>query len=169
MERDVNLRLIYIILVLLLALVGTSVFYQMRYNSLKADYETSFNHMNETIKKLAMNQEDLYSNISDLNISANRENALASRLETKNRELENISVELVSVQQKLFECRNNYDVLNANSTFMDQLLAKHAGAIVSMQDLIDTLKTDVLNNASNSIIIQDIENIQAELNTLNTN
>ncbi|VVB87852.1 Uncharacterised protein [uncultured archaeon] len=169
MERDVNLRLIYIILVLLLALVGTSVFYQMRYNSLKSDYESSFNYMNETIKNLTLNQEDLYSNISDLNVSTNRENALASRLDMKNRELENISTELASVQQKLFECQNNYDVLSANSTFMNQLLAKHAGAIGSMQDLINTLKTDVLNNASNSNILHDIENLQTQLNTLNTN
>ncbi len=42
MERDVNLKLIYIILILLLALVGTSVFYQIRYNDMKSGYERSF-------------------------------------------------------------------------------------------------------------------------------
>lgn len=56
MERDVNLKLIYIILILLLALVGTSVFYQIRYNDMKSGYERSFEDINHTLKDLMIKQ-----------------------------------------------------------------------------------------------------------------
>ncbi len=168
MERDVNLKLIYIILILLLALVGTSVFYQMRYSSLRADYERSFNDMNQTIRNLTSDQRDLYSNISEFNISANREIALAARLEKKNLELEKISMELASIQQELFECRKNYDELSVNTTIADELLAKHAESIGRLQEKIDRLRTDVDNDAQKSVIIEDINKLQNELNSLKT-
>jgi predicted nuclease with TOPRIM domain len=166
MERDVNLKLIYIILVLLLALVGTSVFYQIRYNEMKSGYERSFEEINHTLKDLMIKQKDLYSNISEFNVSANREFELAARLEMRMLELEDISRELAFLQQELFECEQNSDLLYVNLSFSNELLAKHEVTVGKLQGKIDRLKTDVENDEHKSVILQDIENIRTELNAL---
>ncbi len=168
MERDVNLKLIYIILILLLALVGTSVFYQLRYNDMKSGYEKSFEDFNHTLINLTIKQKDMYYNISELNVSANRELALAAKLDTKTRELEEINRELSSLQQELFECQQNYDTANTNNLISNEVLAKHTASIGRLQGLIDTLKTDVKNDAQKTVILQDIDNIQNELSKLKT-
>ncbi|MDP3106256.1 MAG: hypothetical protein Q8M95_16815 [Candidatus Methanoperedens sp.] len=153
MERDVNLKLIYIILILLLALVGTSVFYQMRYNDMKSGYERTFEDLNDTLNNLKMKQKDLYYNISEINVSANREIALYAKLETKTREIEEINRELSSLQQELFECRQNYDTVSTSCTVSKNVL----------QRLIGTLKTHVENGANETVIQHDFRNIDTEL------
>lgn len=158
MERDVNLKLVYIILILLLALVGTSVFYQIRYNDLKSGYEKSFKDFNDTLKNITIKQEDLYYNISELNVSANRELALAAKLETRTLELEDINRELASIKQALFECQQNYDTVSTNSAVSNKIL----------QRLIGTLKNDIENGANETVIQQDFKNIDTELKSLNS-
>jgi len=166
MERDVNIKLIYIILILLLALVGTSVFYQMRYNDMKSVNERSFEELNQTLKDLTTRQKGIYYNISELNVSMSREIALAQKLETKTLELEDVSRELSFIQQQLFECQQNSDMLYVNSTFSNELLTKYAASVVRLQKTIDTLKMDVEKDAQKSVILEDINNIQTELDTL---
>ena len=156
MEQDVNLKLIYIIMILLLALVGTSVFYQIRYNDLKSGYERSFEDFNHTLINLTMKQKDLYSNISEINISANRELAIAAKLDTKTRELEDISRELASSKQELFECQQNYDTVSTSWAVSNKVL----------QRLIGKLRTDVENGANETIIQQDFKNIDTELKAI---
>ncbi len=159
MERDVNLKLVYIILILLLALVGTSVFYQIRYNDLKSGYERGSEVLNDTLK-------NLYNNASEVNVSENRELALAAKLETKTHELENISREIASLKQELFECQQNYDATSTDCTILDEVLAKHKASIGRLQEKIDRLKTDVENDAQKSVILDDISKLQTELNAL---
>lgn len=166
MQRDVNIKLIYIILVLLVALVGTSIFYQMRYNDMKSGYERSFEELNHTLKDLTTRQKDMYYNISELNVSVSREIALAQKLEMKTLELEDVSRELSLIQQQLFECQQNSDMLYVNSTFSNELLAKHAASVGRLQKKIDALRTDVEKDAQKSVILEDIKNIQTELDTL---
>jgi len=166
MERDINLKLVYIILILLLALVGTSVFYQIRYNDLKLGYERTFEDLNDTLKNITIKQKNLYNNFSEINVSANREHALAARLETKTHELEEISRELSSLKQELFECQQNYDAASTNSTILNEVLAKHTASIGRLQEKIDRLKTDVDNDAQKSVILEDISKLQTELNAL---
>ena len=166
MERDVNLKLIYIILILLLALVGTSVFYQIRYIDMRSGYERSFEDLNHTLKDLTTKQKDMYHNISELNVSVSREIVLAQKLEMKTLELEDISRDLSLIQQELFECQQNSDLLYVNSTFSNELLAKHAISVGKLQGKIDRLKTDVENDAQKSVLLEDIKNIQTELDTL---
>jgi chromosome segregation ATPase len=166
MERDVNIKLIFIILILLLALVGTSVFYQIRYNDLKSGYERSFKDFNNTFNNLTIKQKDLYSNISEINVSANRELALAAKLEKKTLELEEINSELSSIQQNLFECQQNYDMASTNNTILNEVLAKHTASIGRLQGMIDRLRTDVENDAQKSVILDDISKLQTELYAL---
>jgi chromosome segregation ATPase len=166
MERDVNLRLVYIILILLLALVGTSVFYQIRYNDMKSGYERTFEDFNDTLKNITIKQKDLYHNISEINVSANRELVLTAKLETKTLELENISRELASFKQELFDCQQNYDTASTNSIYLNDVLAKHTASIGRLQEKIDRLKTDVENDEQKSVIIDDISKLQTELNAL---
>ncbi len=166
MERDVNLKLVYIILVLLMALVVTSVFYQMRYDGLKSAYEIYSNNLNDTIKNLSMKQNALYYNISELNVSADRELALAEKLEAKSDELENISRQLALTQQELFDCRQMYDESNTSCTILNEVLANHMETAGRLQGKIDRLKTDVENDEPKSVILEDIDNLQAELNML---
>lgn len=168
MERDVNLKLVYIILILLLALVGTSVFYQIRYNDMKSGYERTFEDFNDTLKNITIKQKDLYSNISELNVSVNRELVLAAKLDTKTHELEDISRELSSLQQEFFECQQNFDLASTNSTILNEVLAKHTASIGRLEIMIDTLETDVKNDAQKTVILQDIYNIQNELSKLKT-
>jgi len=151
MERDVNLKLVYIILILLLALVGTSIFYQIRYNDLKSGYERTFEDLNDTLK-------NLYNNISEVNVSANRELALAEKLETKTHELEDISREIASLKQELFECQQNYDTVSTSCTVSNEVLHR----------LIGKLKTDVENGANTTVIQQDFKNIDTELKAINS-
>ncbi len=165
MERDFNLKLIYIIFVLLLALAGISVFYQMRYENMKSGYERSFEEMNHTLKDI-IKQNDLNHNISDPNLSANREIALAAKLELKTVELENISRELSTIQQQLFECQQNTDMQYVTNTYSNELLAKHAVSVGRLQEKLDRLRTDVENDDPKSVILQDIDDIQNELNIL---
>jgi TPP-dependent trihydroxycyclohexane-1,2-dione (THcHDO) dehydratase len=153
MERDVNIKFIYIILILLLALVGTSVFYQIRYNDMKTGYERSFENFNHTLINLTIKQKDLYSNISEINVSADRELALAAKLETRTLELEEISRELASLKQELFECQQNYDTVSTSCAVSNKIL----------QRLIGTLKYDVENGANETVIQQDFKNIDTEL------
>ena len=166
MERDVNLKLVYIILILLLALAGTSVFYQMRYSSMKAGFESSFRDMNDTIKNLTLEKRNIYSNISEFNVSANRELDLASRLEMRKLELENASMELAAIQQELFQCQRDYDALNVNSTIAADILAKHSAATGRLQEKLDRLRNDVQDDEQKSVILDDIDKLQNELNAL---
>lgn len=168
MERDVNLKLVYIIMILLLALVGTSVFYQIRYNDMKSGYERTFEDFNDTFKNITIKQKDLYSNISELNVSVNRELALAAKLDTKTHELEDISRELASLQQEFFECQQNFDMASTNSTILNEVLAKHTASIGRLEIMIDTLETDVKSDEQKTVILQDIYNIQNELIKLKT-
>lgn len=144
MERDVNLKLVYIILVLLLALASISVFYQIRYENMKSGYEKSFEEMNHTLNDIMIKQKGL-----DDNVSASREVALTAKLELKTVELDNVNRELESIKQELFECRENYISSDIN---FDRL-----------QGMINGLKTHVENNESKSVIFNDIKDIQNEL------
>ncbi len=163
MERDVNLKLVYIILILLLALVGIAVFYQIRYNDLKSDYERTFE---DTVKNITIKQKNLYNNISETNVSTNRELALSAKLETKTNELENISREIASLKQELFECQQNYDAASTNSTILNEVVTEHTASIGRLQEKIDRLKTDVENDTQKSVILEDISKLQTELNAL---
>ncbi len=166
MERDVNLNLVYVILILLLALGATVIFYQMKYEKLKDDYESSFYLFNETIKNLSIKQKYMADNLSEFNVSTNRESVLVSRLEMKTKELESVSIELASVQNGLFECQQTADSLNVNLTFSKEILDKHAASINVMQDKIDRFKSDVNNGVSKDILLDDIQQLQDELNRL---
>ncbi len=169
MERDVNLNLVYIILILLLALGATVIFYQMKYEKLKDDYESSVYSFNETMKNLSIKQKYMDNNLSEFNVSANRESVLVSRLEMKTKELESISMELSSVQKELFECQQTADLLNVNLTFSKEILDKHAASINAMQDKIDRLKIDVNSGVSKDVLLADIQQLQDELNRLKSN
>ena len=166
MQRDVNLNLIYIILILLLAIGGSVIFYQMKYEKLKSDYESSMSVFNESIKNLSVDQKKLYENITELNVSASREYMLASKLEKKAKDLENTSIELASVQQQFFECQQISDSLNVNYTFSKTLLDRHAAAISKMQEDLDNLKSDVNRGATKDVLLTDIQQLQDELNKL---
>jgi len=166
MERDVNIRLIYIILILLLALGGTTILYQLRYDNMRNSYEQTFSEYNKTFANMSSNQNSLYSNISDLNVSLERENVLASKLETKTKELETVNGELARVQQQLFENEGKYDAMALNYSYANEILNRHIDIIGKMQAKIDRLRTDVENNASGDVLLNDIEALQTELNNL---
>ena len=166
MQRDVNLNLIYIILILLLAIGGSVIFYQMKYEKLKSDYESSMSVFNESIKNLSIDQKKNYENTTELNVSASREYMLASKLEKKTKDLENTSIELASVQQQLFECQQISDSLNVNYTFSKTLLDRHAAAISKMQEDLDNLKSDVNRGATKDVLQTDIQQLQDKLDKL---
>ncbi len=170
MERDINIKLIYIILILLLALGGTTILYQLRYDNMRDSYEQTFREYNKTFENMSSNQKLLYSNISDLNVSLERENVLSSKLEIKTKELENVTRELASVQQQLFENEGKYDAMTLNSSYANEILNRHTIYIGNMQAKIDDLKvhieTHVEDNASKDILLNDISEIQTELNRL---
>ena len=166
MQRDVNLNLIYIILILLLAIGGSVIFYQMKYEKLKSDYESSMSVFNESIKNLSIDQKKNYENTTELNVSASREYMLASKLEKKTKDLENTSIELASVQQQFFECQQISDSLNVNYTFSKTLLDRHAAAISKMQEDLDNLKSDVNRGATKDVLQTDIQQLQDKLDKL---
>ena len=166
MERDVNIKLIYIILILLLALGASTVFYQLRYNNLKETYEQTFRQYNETFTNLSTEQKLLYTNINDVNVSLERENVLISKLETKTKELETVSIELARVQQKLFEYQQNYDTISVNNSYANEILNRHFDIIAKMQGKLDRIRLDVENNASMDVILKDITALQADLDNL---
>jgi len=166
MERDVNIKLIYIILILLLALGGSTILYQIKYDNMKESYEQTFREYNATFENLSAKQTPYYENISDLNVSLDRENVLASKLETKTKELETVSRELAKVQQELFESQQNYDTVNVNYSYANEILNRHTDSIGEMQAKIDRLRIDVENNASEDVLLKDITALQTELNTL---
>lgn len=169
MERDVNIKLIYIILILLLALVGTTVFYQTRYDNLKENYEQTFREYNRTYANISAAQKSLYSNISDLNVSIDRENALIQKLEQKSKELETVSTELAVAQQQLFESRQNLDTMSVNSSYANEILNRHKAIIGKMQAKLDTLRIDVETNKSQDIVLDDITALETELDNLKSN
>lgn len=170
MERDVNIKLIYIILILLLALGGTTILYQLRYENMRDSYEQTFREYNKTFANMSSDQRSLYSNISDLNVSYERENVLTSKLETKTKELETVSRELAIVQQQLFENEGKYDAMTLNSSYANEILNRHTTYIGDMQAKIDDLKihikTRVEDNTSKDILLNDISEIQTELDKL---
>lgn len=166
MERDVNIKLIYIILILLLALGGTTMLYQVRYDTMRESYEQTFREYNKTFANISEKQKSLYSNISDLNVSLERENVLVSKLETKTKELETVSRELARVQQQLFENEGKYDAMTLNNSYANEILNRHINTIGKMQAKIDRLRTDVENNASGDVLLNDIKALQTELNNL---
>lgn len=170
MERDVNIKLIYIILILLLALGGTTILYQLRYDNMRDSYEQTFREYNKTFANMSSNQRSLYSNISDLNVSLERENVLASKLETKTKELETVSRELAMIQQQLFENEGKYDAMTLNNSYANEILNRHTKYIGIMQARIDDLEihieTHVEDNASKDILLKDLSEIQTELDKL---
>jgi chromosome segregation ATPase len=170
MERDVNIKLIYIILILLLALGGTAILYQLRYDNMRDSYEQSFREYNKTFANISSNQKSFYSNISDINVSYERENVLVSKLETKTKELETVSRELANVQQQLFENEGKFDAMNLNSSYANEILNRHTISIGKMQAKIDNLNTHietyVENKASKDVLLKDISEIQTELDKL---
>ena len=153
MERDVNIKLIYIILILLLALGGTTILYQLRYDNLRDTYEQTFREYNKTFDNMSSDQKLLYSNISDLNVSIERETVLSSKLETKTKELETVNRELARLQQQLFENEGKYDSMTLNRRY-------------AIQDKINDLKNHVEDNASKDVLLNDISEIQTELDKL---
>jgi len=169
MERDINLNLVYIILILLVALGGTVIFYQLKYETLRSECESSLAALNETIRNLSPGQENLYENLSELNVSEKRESVLASRLEMKTRQLEDLSIEFASVQQRFFECRRDYDALNVNYTFLEDTLDRHTALVSLMQDKLEKLRSDVYAGASRDVLLDDIQQVQDVLNRLKSN
>jgi len=170
MERDVNIKLIYIILILLLALGGITILYQLRYDNMRDSYEQTFMEYNKTFANMSSNQRSLYSNISELNVSYERENVLASKLEAKTKELETVSRELAIVQQQLFENEGKYDAMSLNSSYANEILNRHAKYIGNMQARIDDLdihiRTHVEDNAPKDVLLNDLSKIQTELDKL---
>jgi ribosomal protein S15P/S13E len=170
MERDVNIKLIYIILILLLALGGTTILYQLRYDNMRDSYEQTFREYNKTFANMSSDQRSLYSNISDLNVSLERENVLVSKLETQTKELETVNRELAVVKQQLFEKEGEYDAMTLNSSYANEILNRQTKYIGNMQARIDDLKihikTHVEDTASKDVLLNDISEIQTELDKL---
>ena len=166
MERDVNIKLIYIIVILLVALGATTILYQLRYNNLKETYEQTFMQYNETYKNISTKQKSLYTNINELNVSLERENLLISKLETKTKELETVSTELARVQQQLFEYQQKYDMMSVNNSYANEILNRHIDIIGKMQAKLDRLRIDVENNASEDVLFKDITALQTDLENL---
>lgn len=163
MERDVNIKLIYIILILLLALGGTTILYQLRYDNMRDSYEQTFREFNKTFQNMSSDQKLLYSNISDLNVSLDREYVLSSKLETKTKELETANRELARLQQQLFENEGKYDAMTLNSSYANEILIRHDKYIGNIDVKIDDLKFHVKENASEDILLNDISEIEKEL------
>lgn len=166
MERDVNIKLIYIILILLLALGGTTILYQVRYDNMRGSYEQTFMEYNKTFANLSSKQKSLYSNINDLNVSLERENELVLKLESRTKELETASRELARVQQQLFEYEGKYDAMTVNNSYANEILNRHINIIGKMQAKIDRLRANVENNASSDVLLNDIKAVQTELDNL---
>ncbi|MBI2135434.1 hypothetical protein HYU09_05570, partial [Candidatus Woesearchaeota archaeon] len=118
LKKDVNLRLIFLILALIITITVFSIFYQDKFKSISSDYENKTNQL-EKITAKAVSDEIKVQEISQQqeNIRQDKEtlekgyNDLKSENQALKEDIASISLELQATKSELQEKTNNFNLL----------------------------------------------------------
>ncbi|MEM2934081.1 MAG: hypothetical protein QXQ02_02255 [Halobacteria archaeon] len=138
MERDVNYALLIIILGLLVAIVGMSIYYQSTYKGLSSAYDATLKQLQARINELAEKEQQLNKTEEELNKTGKDFEVLRVKYTS-------LEKEKAEVDKQLLETRAQRDALN-------QTLASYRAKKVELYNSTRSLRSaiDELRNKINA-------------------
>jgi chromosome segregation ATPase len=151
MERDVNYALLIIILGLLAAIVGMSIYYQNTYKGLSSAYV-------ETLKKLQATENNLTEKEQQLNQTEEQLNKTGKDFEVLRNKYTSLEREKAEVDMQLLETKKQRDALNQTLTSYRLNVAKLYNDTRSLRNAIDALMDKInANETLKSALSSDID------------
>jgi chromosome segregation ATPase len=150
LKRDMNLKLIFMILILIIAITGFSIFYKFKLENVSIEYENKSKQLEEITAK-AISEEAKIQEISQSKETLSNDKAVLeegySSLNNENQELKkektileeeiaSVKLELGKTKSELKEKVNNFNLLQAR---FDQI----EGSLVKANDEVSSLAAKV--------------------------
>ncbi|MEM2924662.1 MAG: hypothetical protein QXJ68_03120 [Methanocellales archaeon] len=139
MERDVNYALLIIILGLLVAIVGMSIYYQSTYKGLSSAYDATLKQLQARISELAEKEQELNKTERELNKTERDFEALRVKYTSLEREK-------AEVDKQLLETKAQRDALNQTLATYRAKIAELYNATRSLRSAIDELRNKINAN-----------------------
>lgn len=143
LKKDMNLKLIFLILALIIAIAGFSIFYQNKFKGISTDYENKTQQL-EKITAKAVSEEAKVQEISQQqeNIKQDKEalesryNEITSENQALKKDLDSIRLELEKTKSELADKTSMFNLLQ---TRFDQV----EGSLIKANDEISMLSAKV--------------------------
>ncbi len=155
--RDVNFTFLWLLLLLLTAMAGMSLYYQSTYGDISQRYEKASEELTMAMKDLQAREDALSEGLAELNIAKEREQALGGRYTELKGEKESTETALARTQKELADQKAESARLNKELSYTQQSLttaqksleqysaenANLRAAVSAMQNTIQSLSARV--------------------------
>ena len=136
MQKDVNYALLMVILGLLIAIVGMSIYYQNTYKGLSGTYDVTLKQLEERINELNAKEQMLTQTQQELN-TTQKDKAVLSDKYT------NLKSEKDKVDKELSDTRAQRDALNQILASYRAKRAELYNATINLRSAIDALSSKI--------------------------
>ncbi|MBI5253890.1 MAG: hypothetical protein HY930_05795 [Euryarchaeota archaeon] len=157
MIRDVNFTFLWLILLLLASLAGTSLYYQDTYGDVRGKYTDAKSELNKTASEVKVKEGALSEALLELNIAKEREAVLGEKYGVLRGEKEILEKEKKNLQTQLKDTESELASLKLEHSRLREDLAALQRALASAQNRISYLES-----LASALISQNIE-LQAQL------
>lgn len=165
MRRDVNVVLLGLVVVLLLVIVGLSVYYQSTYASLMAEYRDAYDELSQRVELLEAENANLSARIVELNTSAVRSRELGERYADVVKERDDCKVELFAANERIASLQKTNYVLSGQVEDFKRLRAEMKGAVDSLDTyLVGDLSANYTILRDNITILKQVLEDMAAVN-----
>jgi predicted RNase H-like nuclease (RuvC/YqgF family) len=165
MRRDVNFVLLYLVVLLLLVLVGLSVYYQHTYAVLRSDYDAAHGALTKRVKALEQENANLSARIAELNTSAVRSEELGERYAEVVKDKEKCEVELAGARETIVSLQKSNYVLGEQVDSFKRLRAELKSAVGSLDTyMIGNLNENYSILRNNTDLLKQISDEMAAIN-----
>lgn len=155
--RNVNFFIVFLLFITLGALVGSSLYFQKRFDNISRDYIFALERMKNTTTSLESYQQLYLDAITNLNQTEQDVRQYDELFSTKSREYETTYEELVATKEQLSATKS---LLLSTETELD---ATSKSLDIKSRELTDLKKNNTLLKADYDKLVTDHQKVVAEL------
>ncbi|MBR9699434.1 hypothetical protein GOV09_03195 [Candidatus Woesearchaeota archaeon] len=150
MKKNLNLGLLFIIMLLAVSLTAIGVYYNLNYNSLSAEYTTQLTNLQDVTDELFLQKSRLNQTAADLRVKEQDETELSSKfsdIRGENIKLTgenaNLKTELTSRTNELVTKTNQLLVAQSELITVKSELENQESLITAYRSTVNRLKNDI--------------------------
>lgn len=155
MKQNINFTLLGLLIVVLIAMIATNLYYQSKYTELAEGYKESLNANNNLSKELASSQKKILEKENELNEKIKNLNLSSSEVTR----FENINKNL-SAEIEAMNFDNVYETLNELKFEID--LIENVTVRDELNNKINILEQDVVNMENRIMTIKAVAETETE-------
>lgn len=154
MIRDVNFTFLWLILLLLASMAGTSLYYQDTYDDVRGKYTTTKSELNKTASEVKAKEGALSEALLELNIAKEREVVLSEKYGVLRGEKEILEKEKKNLQTQLKDTQSELASLKLEHNKLQEDLKTYKSALVNATIRISWLQERVSDLLSENLYLQ---------------